>query len=494
VKQFLFGFALLGLGALCLNGARGQLPGTFMPISVGVSGGALACTPNTQGGGTDSNVIALWHMDNAGTDVALGGARPLTLNGGAVYSTTQKKFGSHSLSIVTGGTSYAQMPAGVLVPASTDFTLETWMYFAGTTPTYHGWLGDDQATFLGPYGSPNLSIQIAGSSVSATTATTTNSFSANAWHHYAVTRLSGAIGFWVDGVSQAATGSNANVVGGTGSGVKIGRAYSATYVQPSGSFLDEVRISNVARYTANFVPPILPFCDPQTGGGGSPSAATCTVTGAGNVAAAFGAHWRYTMVVSGTITCPTGPRAVRHCIIGGGGSGGAASIGASGGGGGGMQVGSSASLANGANTVTVAGSVAGGSSSDGLDGQNSVALGLTATGGKKGIGSNVGAGGNAGTPAGALGGATAASKPGGGGGGGPDGTPGLAPVTNGGKGGDGSICPIDSVQYAGGGGAVTNGALTDGNGAGQNGPGGGSAGATIGSQAGQGGKVIIEEL
>jgi hypothetical protein len=258
----LFGAALVAAGLALGSYSLAQVPGTSLPPGIR-STGAPACTPNTGGGGTFANVVGLWHFDNNGADNGSSGAKTLTLNGGAVYSTTQAKFGTHSLSIVTGGTSYAQLPAaaGVLVAASTDFTVEAWLYFPTTAPTYMGWIGDDQTTWLGPYAQPNLTIQIAGASVSATP-TAATSFPPNVWHHYAVVRQSNAIQFYTDGAqASGGGGTNSNVVGSASVGSKIGRSYSATYVQPSGSFIDEARISNVARYTANFTPPVLAFCN-----------------------------------------------------------------------------------------------------------------------------------------------------------------------------------------------------------------------------------------
>jgi Concanavalin A-like lectin/glucanases superfamily len=272
VKQLFFGLALFVVGALCLHNARGQMPGTFVPISVGVSGGGLTCTPNNQGvGGAqafaagDANVMALLHFDNNGTDNAIV-PHNLTLNGGANYSNVQSKFGGYALNIPTAGTSFAQQAAGMLGGGlgvgNGDLTIEGWVYWPTPTPTYFGMIGDDQATTLGIWGGPNLSIQIAGTTAAWTP--TTAAITANIWHHLAGTRASGgAAAYYLDGVAQAGTpASIPGVFGNATSGLKIGRSYSATYVMPNNSFIDEVRISNVVRYTANFVPALLPFCTP----------------------------------------------------------------------------------------------------------------------------------------------------------------------------------------------------------------------------------------
>jgi hypothetical protein len=268
MNRFLFGFGLFTLGLLCFAfgglTARGQLPGTFLPVGVSVGGG-VACTPNTQGGGNDGNVMALLHFDNNGTDNALV-AHNLTLNGGAVYSTTQSKFGGYSLSIPTAGTSYAQQANGMLGGGpgigTGNLTLEAWIWMP-TQPSLFAAIGDDQATNISMGANPNLWTQIAGAS--ATFTPTTSVISANAWHHIAVTRAgsTGTVAYYVDGVAQAPASPTAGgIFGNATSGLKIGRGYSSSYVMPSGSFMDEVRISNSIRYTANFTPPLLAFCNP----------------------------------------------------------------------------------------------------------------------------------------------------------------------------------------------------------------------------------------
>ena len=268
MKQFLTGFGLLTLGLLCFAygglTARGQMPGTFNPVSVGVSGGGVACTPNSQGGGGDANVFALLHFDNNGTDNALS-AHNLTLNGGAVYSTTQSKFGGYALSIPTAATSFAQQANGMLGGAggigTGDLTLEGWLYWPAL-PSLFGMIGDDQTTNMAVIGNPNLAIQIAGATTTFTS--TISAITVNAWHHVAITRpATGTPKFYLDGVSQTySTGSSAGVFGNATSGLKIGRAYSASYVMPNNSFIDEVRISNIIQYSGNFTPALLPFCNP----------------------------------------------------------------------------------------------------------------------------------------------------------------------------------------------------------------------------------------
>ena len=255
MKQFLFGLGLLVAGLLCLHGARGQMPGTFTPIGIG-TGGGVACTPNTDGGGSDGSVVGLWHFDNNGNDEAITKHNVSSLAGGAVYSTTQSKFGGYSLSIPTTATSFANIPAGIQI--TSDLTVEGWMWQTATA-TYTGMLGDDLTT-AGVIANPAITIYAPGAA--SITATWSTVFGANAWHHAAWVRQAGTFKFYYDGVQQTGTAASTGTMGNGTTAWKLGRGYSGTYAMPSGSYLDEVRVSNVARYTANFTPPILPFCTP----------------------------------------------------------------------------------------------------------------------------------------------------------------------------------------------------------------------------------------
>jgi hypothetical protein len=219
------------------------------------------CTPNTAGGGTFANIIGLWHFDNNGTDQANTPHSVSSLAGGAVYSATQSKFGGYSLNIVTTATSFANIPAGINIVGTSDFTIEAWMYQAGGSTTYTGWIGDDNIT-TGTGANPNPFIWTSGNASAPAGAPAWATMMPGAsWHHTAWVRASGTVNFYFDGVAQGTGASATGVVGNGTTAWKIGRSYSATYAMPSNSFIDEVRISNMARYTANFQPPYLPFCN-----------------------------------------------------------------------------------------------------------------------------------------------------------------------------------------------------------------------------------------
>ncbi len=81
----------------------------------------------------------------------------------------------------------------------------------------------------------------------------------NAWHHIAVTKDSSTIRVFIDGVL---VGTATSVVLGYSSGQPfcIGIASNSNQ-EPLTGFIDEVRWTNVCRYTATFTPPTAPFPD-----------------------------------------------------------------------------------------------------------------------------------------------------------------------------------------------------------------------------------------
>jgi Concanavalin A-like lectin/glucanases superfamily len=268
MKQFLFGVGLCVLGALCLlRGASGQMPGTFTNI-VGVSGG-LACTPNTDGGGNDGNVIGLWHFDNNGTDKSQGNHN-LTLNGGATFSNVQSKFGGYAYKGAATNSSASIATGTGIYSGITDFTVEYWLYLTAamggaTWFIADGTTGSVSTTFSIDYSYQNASkteINAPTTTVVAVAPTSSTLVpTLNAWHHWAWVRQGSIYRFYYDGVAQPTSSSGAPSIGNGSAAWTI-----ANYANGGGSWLkeymDEFRFSNVARYTANFTPQTLAFCDP----------------------------------------------------------------------------------------------------------------------------------------------------------------------------------------------------------------------------------------
>jgi hypothetical protein len=222
---------------------------------------AAACTTNTQGSGAFSNVMALWHFDNNGIDNGAAGTHTLTLNGAGTYSAVQSKFGGFAY---RGGS--ASSATGAVAPTSmTDFTFELW-YLLTSLPGASVMISDNNATavmmrYNGASGAVLESADGGGTIQNSSYALQATS----TWIHLAWVRASNVHSFYVNGTSQALSGVNwTGAVGGTANLWTIGNVTTGGgggYAWPTTGYIDEMRISNMARYTSNFTPATLPFCN-----------------------------------------------------------------------------------------------------------------------------------------------------------------------------------------------------------------------------------------
>ena len=238
-----------------------------------ITGGAVATVYTAvQEFENDSNTVFLHHMNNSGTDSSSNTA-DITLYNGASYSTTEKKFGTHSL-YLDGSNDYAitddlnDVDASVTAPTTGVFTFELWYKYVDSS--HNG--SADRVFSLGTYGSNtpsggNTPFLTAGFNANYWNSygtfggnynwekgnwSTSSHYDTN-WHHLAYVRTGGRLTFFVDGyqkngdnswsglnVQQHSNGTIGNVIyGGTPhSGTEYWKGY-----------IDEVRYSNIARYT-----------------------------------------------------------------------------------------------------------------------------------------------------------------------------------------------------------------------------------------------------
>ena len=235
----------------------------------------------------DSATVLLLHCDgaNLSTTITDDSVTPHTLTcvGNANIKTSQKKFGSASISIPASG-SYVSIPDHADFNMGTGtFTIDFWLKKIGstayvfnhqlvTTPTL-----DDYVTIAVGSTTTLFKIKSGGSTLlSATFAHT--ALDSSTWYHIAIIRGwdedSDAVAMTLNGVSQAISGSptvfTADATGVTWPDytgiVTIGALYAPTEeVWVAGEcFIDELRVSKAsARWTENFTPPSYqyPFGD-----------------------------------------------------------------------------------------------------------------------------------------------------------------------------------------------------------------------------------------
>ena len=223
--------------------------------------------------GGDPNTKVLLHMDGANnatvfTDSA-NPSRAWTARGAAVTNTA---YGQPGASFSTScdcalATGYIDTPNDAIFNiGSGPFTAECFFYIRGGAGTLRAFFGASQSGTTPVWG---LGVNTAnrllfelnfGSGVTdAVCASTLGSGVGYGWHHVACVRSADLLTIYLDGVSDGA----------------FALAAGASFVAPSDGFavgrfgginsnfwngaIDEFRFSSIARWTANFTPPSVPY-------------------------------------------------------------------------------------------------------------------------------------------------------------------------------------------------------------------------------------------
>jgi hypothetical protein len=183
-------------------------------------------------------------------------ARTVTVTGNAQVDTAQSKFGGAS-ALFDGADDL--LKTSVADTFSGDFTAECWFRPANTTTAYRTLisLGDWTATGvpynLGQYGT-NLFVAYYG--VGNDILTSTAPIAANTWYHVAIVRSGTTVTLYLNGTSVG-TKTNRSETIGNSLGYSIGNLSGLS--DDFNGWIDEVRISNTARYTTSFTPSTSPF-------------------------------------------------------------------------------------------------------------------------------------------------------------------------------------------------------------------------------------------
>lgn len=232
---------------------------------------------------TDSTTVSLVAFDgaNGATSVSdLTGNLTFTMQDGFVLSTTTPKFGTAALAMFPGSANFTTVYAGSGYPANPacyanlttatnvygttgypDFTMECWVWIDPSSST---------AVQVFDYGSQNynstvgLKLTISGTQIAVqptnawTGITYSTTISKGVWHHVAVVRYGGVGTLYLDGVVTGSPAGNWTSNPGTPVCLSIGSSPNSFGGAGTG-YVDEFRLSNVARYTAAFTPPVAPF-------------------------------------------------------------------------------------------------------------------------------------------------------------------------------------------------------------------------------------------
>jgi hypothetical protein len=226
-------------------------------------------TPATTPFVNDANTLLLIHAD--GTDASTffeddNGVRApkgITAVGNAQVSTAQSQFGGASLLLDgTGDYLTVNNSAGILSFNTTqDFTFEAWCRFANTNTYFTIFSGPGQTGSFQLARVDDNTVRVGRTNVAWDAFSTGSATTANTWQHIAASRSNGTLRIFVNGVSVHSSANTQSYPLTTTMGIGGDTVYGSS----SNGYIDEVRVSNIARYTANFTPSTTPFVnDPTT--------------------------------------------------------------------------------------------------------------------------------------------------------------------------------------------------------------------------------------
>lgn len=186
----------------------------------------------------------------------------ITPTGNARISTTQVKFGTGSYTSNSLAGFVRVTPFSNFAFGTRDFTIEFWYYPTSitTSVTVLGFrpLGTDGSypTILASFGSTGTIALYSGAATRLVTSA--NALTINQWNSVAVVRNSANTRIYINGTQSG--GTYADTTNYQAGGFLIGaNDFQQTGSFPVTGFLDEIRVSNIARYTANYTPATGPF-------------------------------------------------------------------------------------------------------------------------------------------------------------------------------------------------------------------------------------------
>jgi len=225
----------------------------------------------------DLNTILLIHSDTTDGSAVFTDSSSYSVNQSSTYyatnSTDTAKFGATSIKFPDGGSgpggnilynTSGPAPVDLFHFGTGDFTHDFWVYRSGPWSGYNFIAGQENDN------KPGACSAIGGTtamkfgyrrSVSADVWLKTNVVvPLTTWTHIAFVRASGVGYVFVDGVLDGTSFAFTTDLTADGSNIGLGSSL-ATSNNPrlEDAYMDEIRISNIARWTTNFTPPTAPY-------------------------------------------------------------------------------------------------------------------------------------------------------------------------------------------------------------------------------------------
>lgn len=218
-----------------------------------------------------SDVSLLLHMNGSNGSTTFtdssGTPKTVTANGNAQISTTQSQYGGASgLFDGTGDNLQVASPSTSLIDwYSSSFTVEYWIRATSFTqapttgaPVVVGNMTPTSATNYWSFGPiSNGTVRFYYFNGSTVTLTTAGTISTSIWTHLAFVNNANSLTIYIDGVAAATGAISGTPQSSTGTPFAVGQFNNTGYA----GYIDDLRLTTSARYTANFTPPAAPFPD-----------------------------------------------------------------------------------------------------------------------------------------------------------------------------------------------------------------------------------------
>ena len=224
-------------------------------------------------GGNDANTTFLLQSNTTNgstifTDVSFN-AFTVTGAGNAQHSTVQQKFGTSSVYVDGTGDYVSTGASATALDVLNDHTIDFWAYIESYAYGYFIGNVNHQSATLSSFrvylnSNGTLDYRLYRANDTSTFITSANTAPLNQWFHVAAVHEGTAMALYVNGV-QEATGTFSDVVQDAGERtVHIGAGNYGTGIWNSADsylqgYMDEIRVSNIARWSGNFTPPTASY-------------------------------------------------------------------------------------------------------------------------------------------------------------------------------------------------------------------------------------------
>ena len=200
----------------------------------------------------DEHTLLLLHCDDY-SDSSMYGIE--LMDKSAQVSTEQSKFGGKSM-YFNGSTRLVMSDAKAKIFdfGTGDFTVEAWIYPEEISTDNFIFSGSADGSFFFGRQTGNFNLGIGRTGVLWDSVAPVP-MQANTWSHVAAVRSKGQVSLYVNG-NQTGPLANTNAYSMAGFIACIGSQGTNYYYK---GYMDEIRVSNVARWTESFVPPTQPY-------------------------------------------------------------------------------------------------------------------------------------------------------------------------------------------------------------------------------------------